>query len=76
MKTLHKSGANHQIANLMRDGKTARACADRVAQQGTPLSLCGHARASLDPRGGHPRQVSLPLCVRPYVFFKAKAVAA
>ncbi len=49
-------------------GGSARPGAAR--QTPTPFSARA-ARAALDPRGGGPRAITLPLCVTPFFFFKA-----
>jgi hypothetical protein len=76
LKSLHKISAAPQIANLMLDPRKASTSATIRAAGAPPLSLPGQARAAFDPPGGIAAQVSLPLCERPSLFLKAKAVAA
>lgn len=80
MKNMAQIGVKPQIANLIADlsggaiQRLDRAAA--AASTPTPLALPALGRARRDPRGGHPRQISRPLCVRPSHIFGAKAVLA
>lgn len=66
MKSLQKSGAIPQIANLMRGHRIAgEAAALRPAAGATPPFRPGPAAPRRDPRGGLAAQSSLPLSVRP-----------
>ena len=70
MKSLHNSAYRSQIANLA-------VCHPASTIAGaTPLWFRATLRAGFDPRGAIRRQVFLPLPVRPFLIFKAKAVWA
>lgn len=78
MKALAKIGCGQLIENQSATAKPARigspwcgsALPGAARQTPTPFSA-RPARAALDPRGGHRRAITLPLCVTPFLIFKA-----
>lgn len=76
MKSLHKSSAAPQIANLMRATRSASTLPQIRTAGATPLLLSGPSRRRLDPPGGIVAQFSLPLSVRPSFLLKAKGGCA
>ncbi len=62
-----KTGIGQLIENQPAPARPAR-----LALDPTPPFALGGAPAGDDPRGASAREVSLPLCVRPYVLVGAR----